>query len=118
MAILGGGLLLALHLLSEYGLYGSLRYVHHRDFRSVSIDLQRTCDQYTSGDIGAALPRASRTRPLLEIGLWQPARTVTAKLGTMGTAAAILPPLIIALFALGVPLITLVRWIAIGGARV
>ena len=63
----------------------SLRYVHHRDFRSVSIDLQRTRGQYTSGDIGAALPRASRTRPLLEIGLWQPARTMTAKLGTMGT---------------------------------
>ena len=42
-----------------------------------------------------------------------------AKLGTMGTAAAILPPpLIIALFALGVPLITLMRWIANGGARV
>jgi hypothetical protein len=38
---------------------GSLRYVHHRDSRSVSIDLQRTRRQYTSGDVGAALPRAS-----------------------------------------------------------
>jgi iron(III) transport system permease protein len=36
----------------------------------------------------------------------------------MGRAAAILPPLIIALLAVGVPLITLMRWLAIGGARV
>jgi hypothetical protein len=36
----------------------------------------------------------------------------------MGRAAATLPPLIIALFALGAPHITLMRWIAIGGEKV
>jgi iron(III) transport system permease protein len=52
------------------------------------------------------------------LGSGSPREPRRLSLGRWGRAAAILPPLIIALLALGVPLITLMRWIAIGGARV
>ena len=116
-AILGGGLLLALHLLSEYGLYARVRFDTSPPRVSINFNRPSTAPppihqrgywrRFASRF--SCLKRGLVDEPLLEIGLWQPARATTAKLGTMGRAAATLPPLIIALLALGVSLITLMR---------
>ena len=72
---------------------GTVRHIHHREFRLISIDLQlarrpihqrgywcRFASRYS------CLKRGLADEPQLEIGLWQPARATTAKLATMGDA--------------------------------
>jgi ABC-type Fe3+ transport system permease subunit len=82
--------------------------------------------QYAGGDIGASLPGASfclrRGRGGAPATPHWGLATVESSGGEiwerLGRAVAIAPPLVIALLALGVPLITLSRWLAIGGTRV
>jgi iron(III) transport system permease protein len=127
LAIWGGGLLLALHLLSEYGLYALVRF----DTFTTAI-----FDQFQSTFNGPAANTLAGTLALLclalllfeartrsrgryaRLGSGSPREPRRQRLGRWGRAATILPPLIIALLAAGVPLITLMRWLAIGGARV
>jgi iron(III) transport system permease protein len=120
LAIWGGGLLLALHLLSECGLYAMVRF----DTFTTAI-----FDQFQSSFNGPAANTLAGILALLCLALRSAAAIRDWALaardsrpgkvwGRWGRAVAILPPLIIAALALGAPLITLLRWLAIGGAEV
>jgi iron(III) transport system permease protein len=127
LAIWGGGLLLALHLLSEYGLYAMVRF----DTLTTAI-----FDQFQSTFNGPAADMLAGLLALLclalllfqartlgraryaRLGPGSPRKQRRHNLGRWGRAVAIAPPLVIALLSLGVPLMTLFRWLAVGGAGV
>jgi iron(III) transport system permease protein len=127
LAIWGGGFLIALHLLSEYGLFAMVRF----DTFTTAI-----FDQFQSTFNGPAANMLTGILALLCLGLLLLEATTRGRaryarlgsgsprehrrrsLGRWGRAAAILPPLAVALLALGVPLVTLLRWLAIGDAGV
>jgi iron(III) transport system permease protein len=127
LAIWGGGLLLALHLLSEYGLYAMVRF---DTFTTAIFDqFQSTFNGPAANTLAGILGLLCLALLLFEaqtrgrrrysrLGSGSPRQPPRRSLGRWGRAVAILPPLVIAALALGVPLITLARWLAIGGAGV
>jgi iron(III) transport system permease protein len=127
LAIWGGGLLLALHLLSEYGLYAMVRF---DTFTTAIFDqFQSTFNGPAANTLAGILALLCLALLLFEtqtrgrrrysrLGSGSPRQPPRQSLGRWGRAVAILPPLVIAALALGVPLITLLRWLAIGGAKV
>jgi iron(III) transport system permease protein len=127
LAIWGGGLLLTLHLLSEYGLYAMVRF---DTFTTAIFDqFQSTFNGPAANTLAGVLALLCLALLLFEartrgrgrysrLGSGSPRQPRRRSLGRWGRGAAILPPLVIAVLAVGVPLITLLRWLAIGGARV
>ncbi|MFC5521388.1 ABC transporter permease [Polaromonas jejuensis] len=126
LAVCGGSLLIGLHLLAEYGLYVMIRF----DTFTTAI-----VDQFQSTYNGVAANMLSGVLVLCcfaLLGLESAARG-NERYARIGTGAARLPqrrrlggatwlclllPALTTALALGVPLVTLVRWLAAGGAGV
>ncbi|MGO2367709.1 MAG: ABC transporter permease [Serratia sp. (in: enterobacteria)] len=127
LAIWGGSLLIALHLLAEYGLYAMIRF----DTFTTAI-----FDQFQSTFNGPAANMLAGVLVLCCLGLLMleaasrgraryarvgsgSARSQTAyRLGKMATLFGLLLPVCLTALALGVPFITLARWLALGGLDV
>lgn len=127
LAIWGGSLLVALHLLAEYGLYAMIRF----DTFTTAI-----FDQFQSTFNGPAANMLAGVLVLCCLGLLVVEATSRgqaryARVGT-GTARSQIPrplsplmalfcqllPLALTVLALGVPFITLARWLYLGGFAV
>lgn len=126
LAICGGSLLIGLHLLAEYGLYVMIRF----DTFTTAI-----VDQFQSTYNGPAANMLSGVLVLCcfaLLGLESSARG-KERYARVGTGAARLPlkrrlgrftalglllPALTTVLALGVPLLTLLRWLVAGGAGV
>ncbi len=126
LAICGGSLLVGLHLLAEYGLYVMIRF----DTFTTAI-----VDQFQSSYNGPAAHMLSGVLVVCCFGLlWlestargreRYARVGTGaarlqpprRLGALAWPCVLLPALTTAL-AIGVPLVTLARWLVAGGAAV
>jgi iron(III) transport system permease protein len=125
LAIWGGGLLLVLHLLSEYGLYAMVRF---DTFTTAIFDqFQSTFNGPAANMLAGILALLCLGLLLLEVktrgraryarlGAGSPREQRRRGLGRWGRAAAVAPPCVIAFLSLGVPLMTLLRWLAVGGA--
>jgi iron(III) transport system permease protein len=127
LAIWGGSLLVALHLLAEYGLYAMIRF----DTFTTAI-----FDQFQSTFNGPAANMLAGVLVLCCLGLLMleaasrgraryarvgsgSARSQTAyRLGPLATLFGLLLPLSLTALALGVPFITLARWLTLGGLEV
>ena len=126
LAICGGSLLVGLHLLAEYGLFVMIRF----DTFTTAI-----VDQFQSTYNGAAAHMLSGVLVLCCFALLgaESAARGNARYARLGSGAARLPqrrglgrftlaclalPLLTTLLALGVPLVTLARWLVAGGADV
>jgi iron(III) transport system permease protein len=126
LAICGGSLLIGLHLLAEYGLYVMIRF----DTFSTAI-----YDQFQSAYNGAAADMLAGALVACCLGLlWLEGRIrgneryarlgsgaarplVRHRLGRLAWPCLLLPATAAAL-SLGVPFVTLARWLFIGGAGV
>ena len=126
LPILAGSLLIGLHLLAEYGLYAMIRF---DTFTTAIVDQFQSA--YNSpaanllggvlvscclGLMGVELALRGRER-YARVGAGAPRPPRRQFLGAM-TAPALLVPAIAALLGLGVPLLTVLRWLAFGGANV
>jgi iron(III) transport system permease protein len=127
LAIWGGGLLVGLHLLAEYGLYAMVRF----DTFTTAI-----FDQFQSSFNGPAanmlagvlalcclamLTFESATRGkarYARVGSGSARQQRICILGRKTTALALLLPIAATALALGVPLITLGKWLIAGGSAV
>lgn len=127
LAVWGGSLLIALHLLAEYGLYAMIRF----DTFTTAI-----FDQFQSTFNGPAANMLAGVLVLCCLGLLMleavsrgraryarvgsgSARSQTAyRLGPITTLFCLLLPLSLTTLALGVPFITLARWLTLGGLEV
>jgi iron(III) transport system permease protein len=123
LAISGGALLVALHLLSEYGLYVLIRY----DTLTVAIvqQFQAVYDGPAANLMGIVL--VTLALGLLALEAWLRGDRRYARVG--GGAARMAPlarlghtwplwttlPLAVTVLAVGLPVVTLLRWLAIGG---
>lgn len=127
LPILGGSLLVGLHLLAEYGLYALIRF----DTFTTAI-----FDQFTSTFSGPAAnmlagvlvlcclvlltidaaTRGGARYARLGSGTSRQIRPVA--LGRLATALCLLLPIGMTFLALGVPFTTLGRWLAVGGDKV
>ena len=127
LAICGGSLLIGLHLLAEYGLYVLIRF---DTFTTAIVDqfqsaYQRPGRQHAGRRAGRLLPRAAgargaaaRRRALCPRRLRRGARRQPRGASAGPTLPCLLLPVVTALLALGVPLVTLGRWLVVGGAEV
>ena len=126
LAITGGSLLVALHLLAEYGLFVMIRF----DTFTTAI-----MDQFQSGQSGAAANMLAGLLVLCCLGLLGLEALLRGgeRYARVGSGAARQPPkfrlgralplclalpAVTALLSLGVPLLTLGRWLAFGGAGI
>jgi iron(III) transport system permease protein len=126
IALCGGGLLVGLHLLAEYGLFATIRF----DTFTTAI-----FDQFQSSYSGAGAHALAGVLVICCLGLlWLEAvlrgraRYAVVGAGVPRAAAkarlgrwlplALLLPFATSLLALGVPCLTLVRWLRAGGAEV
>jgi iron(III) transport system permease protein len=124
LAICGGGLLIALHLLAEYGLFVLIRY----DTLTVAIvnQFQAVYDGPAANLLGIVLVGCAigvlalegwlrGDRRYARIGQGAARVAPTARLGRAWPLWMLLP-VATTVFAVGLPLVTLVRWLWIGGA--
>jgi iron(III) transport system permease protein len=123
LAICGGALLIALHLLSEYGLFVLIRY----DTLTVAIvnQFQAVYDGPAANLMGIVLVALAVVFLALERFLRGDRRYARvgsgasriAPLARLGRAAPLwlLLPLVITALAVGLPLATLIRWLLLGG---
>lgn len=126
LAICGGSLLIGLHLLAEYGLYVMIRF----DTFTTAI-----VDQFQSTYNGPAANMLSGVLVVCCFALlgFENLARGNERYARVGTGAARLPfrkklgplqwlcqllPLVVAALSLGVPLVTLARWLVSGGAAV
>src|SRR5262249_7868726 len=126
LAICGGALLIALHLLAEYGLYGLIRF----DTFTTAI-----MDQFLSTYNGPAAYMLANALVVccLALRAAEAAARGDERYARIGPGAARMPRraklgralpfcllllAAIALLAVGVPLITLARWLIVGGAGI
>lgn len=126
MAICGGSLLIGLHLLAEYGLYVMIRF----DTFTTAI-----VDQFQSTYNGPAANMLAGVLVVCCFGLlaFENLARGNERYARVGSGAARMPmkrqlgawrwgclllPLLVCLLALGVPLVTLTRWLVSGGAAV
>ncbi len=123
LAMLGGGLLIALHLLAEYGLFVLIRY----DTLTVAIvnQFQAVYDGPAANLMGIVLVACAVG--LLALETWLRGNRRYARVG--GGAARLPPlaklgrtaplwmllPVATTILAVGLPMVTLVRWMLIGG---
>ena len=125
LAILGGSLLIGLHLLAEYGLYVLIRY----DTLTVAIvnQFQAVYDGPAANLMGIVLVACALGLLALEAALRGKRRYARVGGGAArhapvtalgrGRLLWMLVPLATAVLALGLPLGTLLRWISIGGVE-
>lgn len=126
LAILGGALLIGIHLLAEYGAFAMLRF----DTFTTAIfqQFQSTFDGAAGSMLAAVLvlfclvllvaearARGNRRYARLGSGVARPATPVS--LGAKRFVAAI-GLAALAVLALGVPVTTILRWLALGGIEV
>ncbi|MEP7062034.1 MAG: iron ABC transporter permease [Betaproteobacteria bacterium] len=125
LAIWGGALLVALHLLAEYGLFAALRF----DTFTTAI-----FDQFQSTFSGAAANMLAGVLVACSLGLLalEALTRGRARYARVGAGSARLPPpralgrratmlgvalpALVSVLALGVPAVTLLRWVIAGGA--
>jgi iron(III) transport system permease protein len=126
LAILGGALLVALHLLSEYGLFVMIRF---DTFATAIVDQFQSAYNSTAANMLSgvlvfccllllcldSLLRGHERYARVGSGAIRPAQR--RALGIYLIPALVLPTFVAAL-ALGVPIFTLMRWLYIGGASV
>ena len=123
LAICGGGLLIGLHLLAEYGLFVLIRY----DTLTVAIvnQFQAVYDGPAANLMGIVLVACAAGLLALEAWLRGDRRYARVGSGAARTAAraqlgrtAILwmaLPIVVSALAVGLPLVTLTRWLLVGG---
>lgn len=123
LALLGGGLLIAMHLLAEYGLFVLIRY----DTLTVAIvnQFQAVYDGPAANLMGIVLVACAVG--LLALDTWLRGDRRYARIG--GGAARVPPlaklgrtawlwmllPIAVTVLAVGLPMVTLIRWMLIGG---
>jgi len=123
LAICGGSLLIALHLLSEYGLFVMIRF---DTFATAIVDqFQSSYNSPASNMLGGVLVGCCLFLLGLEILLRGNERYARVGSGSARPAdrrrlgwfvvPAVTLPIILAVLTLGVPLITLGRWLYLGG---
>ncbi|OCJ03164.1 iron ABC transporter permease [Rhizobium sp. AC44/96] len=123
LAICGGSLLIALHLLSEYGLYVMIRF---DTFATAIVDqFQSAYNSPAANMLGGVLVACCLLLLGLEVLLRGNERYARVGSGSARPAdrrrlgwfvvPAVLLPLALAALTLGVPLVTLARWLYLGG---
>jgi iron(III) transport system permease protein len=127
LPIWGGALIVGLHLLAEYGLFALLRF---DTFTTAIFDQFQSAFNAPAANMMAGvlalcclglLMLESRTRGGARYARLGPgsARLLRpVRLGPLGTLGAFALLVAVALMALGVPLFTLGRWVAIGGSAI
>ncbi|MBB4191116.1 iron(III) transport system permease protein [Rhizobium aethiopicum] len=125
-AICGGSLLIALHLLSEYGLFVMIRF---DTFATAIVDqFQSSYNSPASNMLGGVLVACCLFLLGLEVllrgneryarvGPGSPRPADRRRLGWF-VVPAILLPVVLAVLTLGVPLMTLGRWLYLGGSEI
>lgn len=126
LAILGGALLIGVHLLAEYGAFAMIRFTTF----TVAIfqQFQVTFDGAAGSMLAGVLVLLCLTLLVAEAAARGPARYARIGSGVPRTAspirlgrnrtAAVAALAVLAVLALGVPMWTLLRWLWIGGAQV
>ncbi len=126
LAICGGSLLVGLHLLAEYGLFAMIQF---DTFSTAIVDqFQSAYNGPAANMLGGVLVVACLVLLRLEarlrggeryarIGSGAPKPATRTRLGRLRLPLLLLP-LLIAALAVGVPLLTLGRWLIIGGLDV
>ena len=124
LAIWGGALLIGLHLLAEYGLYATVRF---DTFTTAIFDqFQSAYDGPAASMLAGvlvvfclaflALETSTRGRQrYARIGAGSARMSPSGTLRGAALAAGVLLPAVTALLSLGVPLVTLLRWLGAGG---
>ncbi len=126
LAILGGALLIGVHLLAEYGAFAMVRFDTFTVaiFQQFQVTFDGAAGSMLAGVLvllcmvlllaeGAARGRARYSR----IGSGVPRAAVPVRLGRNAFPAGA-GLLVLAVLAMGVPVWTIMRWLWIGGARV
>lgn len=126
LALWGGGLLIGLHLLAEYGLFVMVRF---DTFTTAIVDQFQSAYNGPAANMMAGvlvlccfalLGLEAGTRGherYARVGTGAPRRAPRCRLGAL-MPLALLAPVLTAALTLGVPLLTLSRWLAAGGAQV
>jgi iron(III) transport system permease protein len=126
LALCGGGLLIALHLLAEFGLYGLIRF---DTFATAIMDqFQSAYDAPAANMLASVLVVCCLTLLVIEavargeecysrIGPGAARMITRVVLGRATPFCLLLAGTVIAL-AVGVPLVTLGRWLTVGGAGI
>ncbi len=126
LALLGGALLVGMHLLAEYGLYAMIRF----DTFTTAIVAQFQSSFNSAAANMMAVPLVACCLLLLALDARIRGRTRYSRVGSgaprpvqrhrlgRATLPCLLLPAVTAALALGVPLLTLVRWLVAGGVDV
>jgi iron(III) transport system permease protein len=125
-AICGGALLVGLHLLAEYGLYAMIRFDTFTT--AIADQFQSAYNGPAANMLAGVLVACCLGLLLLEIAVRGEERYARVgagaarapqrhKLGRLAWPCLLLP-IVTAVISLGVPLVTLVRWLGIGGLKV
>jgi iron(III) transport system permease protein len=126
LALCGGSLLIGLHLLAEYGLYGMIRF---DTFTTAIVDqFQSTYNGPAANMLAGVLVTCCLAILGLEAGARGKERYARVGAGAArppqlcrlgrSTVACLLLPLLTTILALGVPFVTLARWLVYGGIGV
>ena len=126
LAILGGGLLIGVHLLAEYGAFAMLRFSTHTT--AIFEQFQATFDGAAGSTLAGVLvllclvllvgeAAARGSARYARVGSGAARRLSPHRLAGM-TIPAFSALLVLAVLALGVPVWTLARWLWIGGSGV
>ena len=127
LPIWGGALLIGLHLLAEYGLFALVRF---DTFTTAIFDRFQSAFNAPAANMMAGvlavcclgmLTVESATRGsarYARLGPGSSRQAPVARLGAAGSAVALALVMAVAALSLGVPLATLLRWVALGGAEV
>ena len=126
LAVCGGALLMGLHLLAEYGLYALMRY---DTFATAIVDqFQSVYNGPAANLLGGVLvvicvllfgvqAAARGGERYARVGQGAARRAPRQALGRLKPLAVMLPAITAAL-SLGVPLVTMIRWLVTGGAAI
>jgi iron(III) transport system permease protein len=126
LAILGGGLLISLHLLAEYGAFVMIRF---DTFTTAIFEQYQSSFAGPAGSMlagvlvlcclvllaGEAAARGTARYARIGSGAPRESKRVRLRLGTIPVLAALIA---VTVGALGVPLWTIVRWLRLGGTKV
>jgi iron(III) transport system permease protein len=126
LAICGGSLLIALHLLSEYGLFVMIRF---DTFATAIVDqFQSAYNSPAANMLGGVLVACCLLLLAIEVLVRGNERYARVGSGSARPAdrrrlgwfavPAVLLPVVVAALTLGVPFVTLVRWLYLGGAGI